>query len=73
MLEELVDHIVFGKVGTISGIDQATAEFETPVMFPGKLMAVGANYSGHLKEMGLDPKKWASMPFFDPRRRRWSV
>lgn len=64
MLEELANHIVSGKVGTISRIDQNMAEFETPVMFPDKLMAVGANYSGHLKEMGLDAKKWASMPFF---------
>ncbi len=64
MLEELADHIVSGKVGTVSRIEQNMAEFETPVMFPDKLMAVGANYSGHLKEMGLDAKKWDSMPFF---------
>lgn len=36
----------------------------TPVMYPDKLMAVGANYAGHLKEMGLAAEKWASMPFF---------
>jgi 2,4-diketo-3-deoxy-L-fuconate hydrolase len=36
----------------------------TPVMYPNSLMAVGANYSGHLKEMGLQPTKWDSMPFF---------
>ena len=64
MLEELADHIVSGKAGTVSRTNQTMVEFETPVMFPDKLMAVGANYSGHLKEMGLDPKKWASMPFF---------
>lgn len=36
----------------------------TPVMYPDSLMAVGANYSGHLREMGLEPTKWDSMPFF---------
>ena len=64
LLEELADHIVSGKVGTVSHIEQSMAKFETPVMYPDKLMAVGANYSGHLKEMGLDAKKWDSMPFF---------
>ncbi|MDF5722042.1 MAG: fumarylacetoacetate hydrolase family protein [Rhizonema sp. PD37] len=64
MLEALANHIALGKVGVGSRLDLNMADFETPVMFPDKLMAVGANYSGHLKEMGLDPKKWASMPFF---------
>jgi 2,4-didehydro-3-deoxy-L-rhamnonate hydrolase len=39
-------------------------QISTPVMYPNKLMAIGANYSGHLKEMGLEAKKWDSMPFF---------
>jgi 2,4-didehydro-3-deoxy-L-rhamnonate hydrolase len=64
LLEDLADQIIVGKVGTVDRIEQNMAKFETPVMFPDKLMAVGANYSGHLKEMGLEAKKWASMPFF---------
>ena len=36
----------------------------TPVLYPETLLAVGANYSGHLKEMGLAVEKWAVMPFF---------
>ena len=31
----------------------ATIEYETPVRFPNKLLCVGANYAGHLLEMGL--------------------
>ena len=64
MLEELSEHIVAGKLGAVSRIEKNMAQLETPVLYPDKLMAVGANYSGHLKEMGLDVKKWASMPFF---------
>ena len=47
-----------------NAISSKIANLLTPQIYPRKLMAVGANYSGHLKEMGLDPKKWASMPFF---------
>ncbi|KAF9776112.1 hypothetical protein IL306_005745 [Fusarium sp. DS 682] len=39
-------------------------KFDTPVRYPNKLLAVGANYSGHLKEMGLAAEKWDPMPFF---------
>ncbi|WP_010164860.1 fumarylacetoacetate hydrolase family protein [Sphingomonas sp. PAMC 26617] len=35
-----------------------------PILYPDTLLAVGANYSGHLKEMGLKVEKWAVMPFF---------
>src|ERR1700744_1721402 len=27
----------------------------TPIIWPNKLVCVGANYAGHLKEMGLKP------------------
>jgi 2-keto-4-pentenoate hydratase/2-oxohepta-3-ene-1,7-dioic acid hydratase in catechol pathway len=37
---------------------------ETPIRYPNKLLAVGANYAGHLKEMGLPAEKWEPMPFF---------
>ncbi|KAF5537103.1 bifunctional 4-hydroxyphenylacetate degradation enzyme [Fusarium napiforme] len=40
------------------------ANFDTPIRYPNKLLAVGANYSSHLKEMGLSTEKWDPMPFF---------
>jgi 2-keto-4-pentenoate hydratase/2-oxohepta-3-ene-1,7-dioic acid hydratase in catechol pathway len=45
-------------------ITLGNAQLLTPIMYPNKLVAVGANYSGHLKEMGLSAEKWANMPFF---------
>ena len=50
--------------GAERAISTEEAQLLTPVMYPNKLMAVGANYSGHLKEMGLAVEKWAPMPFF---------
>ncbi len=47
-----------------AGIGEGEAELMTPVPNPDKLLAVGANYSGHLKEMGLAVARWDSMPFF---------
>ncbi|KAM0259141.1 hypothetical protein ACHAQJ_003513 [Trichoderma viride] len=40
------------------------AQLLTPIVYPNKLIAVGANYSAHLKEMGLSAEKWLNMPFF---------
>lgn len=45
-------------------IQKADAKLLTPIQYPDKLLAVGANYSGHLAEMGLKVEKWPSMPFF---------
>jgi len=61
LLEELADKLADQVNG---GLSSQEAQLLTPVMYPDKLMAVGANYSGHLKEMGLKAEKWASMPFF---------
>ena len=33
-------------------------------MYPDTLLAVGANYADHLKEMGLVAQKWTPMPYF---------
>lgn len=35
-----------------------------PIIYPAKVLAVGANYTGHLAEMGLPVEKWTPMPFF---------
>jgi len=61
LLEELAARFV---EQTTDAVPDEEVPLLTPVMYPDKLMAVGANYSGHLKEMGLEAEKWASMPFF---------
>ncbi|KAL7930208.1 hypothetical protein V8C35DRAFT_283587 [Trichoderma chlorosporum] len=65
MLEQLAQNIMAGQ-NALGGyqITLGNAQLLTPIMYPNKLLAVGANYSGHLKEMGLSAAKWASMPFF---------
>jgi 2,4-didehydro-3-deoxy-L-rhamnonate hydrolase len=63
MLEQMVRNLSEGGLSHVI-VPAGIAELLTPVIFPNKLMAVGANYSGHLKEMGLAPAKWSSMPFF---------
>jgi 2-keto-4-pentenoate hydratase/2-oxohepta-3-ene-1,7-dioic acid hydratase in catechol pathway len=40
------------------------AQLLTPVRYPDALLAVGANYAGHLREMGLTVQRWATMPYF---------
>ena len=64
MLEELAEEIAANKIVGTTRIEKDAAQLETPVMYPDNLFAVGGNYSGHLKEMGLEVKKWAAMPFF---------
>ena len=39
-------------------------KLDTPIRFPDKLLCVGANYAGHLREMGVPPEKMTPMPFF---------
>jgi hypothetical protein len=46
LLEDLADKIIAGKFDTVDPIDRNMAAFETPVMFPDKLMAVGATIRG---------------------------
>lgn len=46
------------------GLAEGEVELLTPVPDPDKLLAVGANYAGYLKEMGLSVERWDSMPFF---------
>ncbi|HVZ45733.1 MAG TPA: fumarylacetoacetate hydrolase family protein [Ramlibacter sp.] len=42
----------------------AKSHLQLPILYPNKLIAVGANYSGHLAEMGLPIARWEPMPFF---------
>lgn len=65
ILETLADDIRKGQLQLCDHrIAAEEAQLLTPIMYPNKLVAVGANYSGHLKEMGLPPTKWDPMPFF---------
>ena len=53
-----------GRLAGDPSLGAADVELLTPVLYPDKLLAVGANYSGHLEEMGLAVCKWDVMPFF---------
>ena len=64
LLDALVARVVADDAIFAHGVPAREADLLTPVLDPEGLFAVGANYSGHLKEMGLATKKWASMPFF---------
>ncbi|KPI45490.1 uncharacterized protein AB675_260 [Cyphellophora attinorum] len=52
--------------GTTAAVDLAAAgvSTDTPIRFPRKLICVGANYGGHLREMGLPAEKMMPMPYF---------
>ncbi len=63
LLQGMADTIA-SNAGRSAGIPQDTAPLLAPVLYPDTMVAVGANYAGHLKEMGLEVKKWDSMPFF---------
>ncbi len=64
MLEQLATSIADGAFKSSSAMSEEKADLATPVIYPDKLMAVGANYTGHLAEMGLPTEKWEPMPFF---------
>ncbi|HTF46439.1 MAG TPA: fumarylacetoacetate hydrolase family protein [Pseudonocardia sp.] len=61
--QEVLDEIA-DSPGSGRFLDPDAAALLTPVRYPDALLAVGANYSGHLKEMGLEPTRWPTMPFF---------
>ncbi|QBR03696.1 fumarylacetoacetate hydrolase family protein [Paraburkholderia pallida] len=42
--------------------DQVT--LGVPLLYPNKVIAVGANYASHLEEMGLPVSRWDPLPFF---------
>ena len=39
-------------------------EVLSPILFPNKLVCVGAVYRDHLEQFGLPPDRWPSMPIF---------
>jgi hypothetical protein len=42
-----------------AAIDSEEVSLLAPILYPDKMFAVGGNYSGHMKEMGLVPEKSA--------------
>jgi 2-keto-4-pentenoate hydratase/2-oxohepta-3-ene-1,7-dioic acid hydratase in catechol pathway len=64
LLEEMADKLAIGNKTHPADITAKSETLLTAVLYPDGLFAVKANYSGHVKEMRLDTKKWASMPFF---------
>lgn len=67
-LASLASKISTGKVKAKPVVSKDTtsngAHLLTPILYPSKLLAVGANYTSHLAEMGLPIEKWTPMPFF---------
>lgn len=65
VLQELADSLSTNGAATKTlGIPEEAAHLLAPVLYPDNLLAVGGNYVGHLKAMGLEVKKWDVMPFF---------
>lgn len=62
-LNQLAKSIIAGEKSDV-GKEKNTTQLLSPVLYPDNLLAVGANYADHLREMGLAVEKWASMPFF---------
>ena len=63
-LDELADRVVHHEDLIASGIPASKADLLTPIVYPDGLFAIGGNYSGHLKAMGMRVTKNGSMPFF---------
>lgn len=62
-LTELADTIDVNP-GRFASCTVAASKLDTPIRFPNKILCVGANYAGHLREMGIPPEKMTPMPFF---------
>jgi 2-keto-4-pentenoate hydratase/2-oxohepta-3-ene-1,7-dioic acid hydratase in catechol pathway len=64
-LNDIVDDIRSGN-GAFEAALVSAGEvlLETPVRFPRKLICIGANYGGHLREMGFPAEKMTPMPYF---------
>ena len=45
-------------------VPASEARLDTPIRYPNKLIAAGANYRGHLEEMGLPVQRYDPMPIY---------
>lgn len=61
-LSNLANKLLAGQQ-TDAHIAPSSAQILTPLLYPPKLLAVGANYTGHLKGMNLPTEKNASHAF----------
>jgi len=64
LLQELADSLATNGATNTAGIPKEAAHLLAPVLYPDNLVAIGGNYEGHLKAMGMAVKKWDVMPFF---------
>src|SRR5260370_24214460 len=64
LLQELADSLAKNGDAKTAGIPKEAVHLLAPVLYPDNMVAVGGNYAGHLKAMGLEGKKWDVMPFF---------
>lgn len=62
-LVKLADGIYRGHTD-IRGIPSSAAHLLAPILYPDKMLAIGANYSSHQREMGTEVTKSAPAPFF---------
>src|SRR5260370_34329023 len=63
-LQELADSLAKNGATNTAGIPKEAAHLLAPVLYPDNIVAVGGQYAGHLKAIGLEGKTWAVMPFF---------
>lgn len=63
-LQEAAAKCGSGTITRSLAIARDVAVLDVPIRFPNKLLAVGANYAGHLAEMGMPPKRMEPMQFF---------
>jgi 2-keto-4-pentenoate hydratase/2-oxohepta-3-ene-1,7-dioic acid hydratase in catechol pathway len=63
-LDELANRVANHNELIASGILTSDADLLTPTVYPDGLFAIGGNYSGHLKAMGMTVTKTGTMPFF---------
>lgn len=62
-LEQVAADCADGRYASLS-MPRMSVRLATPVRYPNKLIAIGANYASHLSEMGMPVAKWSPMPFF---------
>ena len=63
-LEMLVSDIGQRSHSELQSISAEEGDLLTPIVWPNKVVCVGANYADHLREMGLKAERWEPMPFF---------
>jgi 2-keto-4-pentenoate hydratase/2-oxohepta-3-ene-1,7-dioic acid hydratase in catechol pathway len=63
-LEAVAESCADGRIGADAALALSTVRLDVPIAYPNKLLAIGANYSDHLAEMGLPTERWTPLPVF---------